>query len=256
MTAASLRRDLGRPVFGLGVMALALVALALGDFLPGQPVPKGFPDRALLAHLVAGLMLLAGAGLAWRRTAAWAAGALGVYYALVVVGLMDGRVIARHAAEFIAYSNTAEQAAIAAAALMVFAAHAGFEPRRAARLARIGQAAFGVCAVLFGLAHFFYMKLTAPLVPAWLPPSQVFWGYATGVAQIAAGLAILARVRARLAAGLLTAMYLVFQVLVHLRMLAADPGNHGIWVENATNLALTGAAWVTADSLARGRAKR
>jgi len=255
MTAVKPGRDLGRLVFALGVVALALVALALGDFLPGQPVPKGFPDRAVLAYAVAGFMLLAGAGIAWRRTAGGAAGLLCAYYALVVVGLMDGRVIARHAGEFIAYSNTAEQAAIAAAALMIFAAQAGLERRHAGPLARLGQAVFGVCAVLFGLAHFFYMNLTAPLVPAWLPPSQLFWGYATGVAQIAAGAAILAGVRARLAAVLLTAMYLVFQVLVHLRMLAADPGNHGIWVENATNLVLTGAAWVTADSVARRKAR-
>ena len=44
---------------------------------------------------------------------------------------------------------------------------------------------------LFGGAHFFYMNLTTPLVPSWLPPSQIFWGYATGIAHIAAGFAIL-----------------------------------------------------------------
>jgi hypothetical protein len=32
-------------------------------------------------------------------------------------------------------------------------------------------------------------------------------------------------------------------------MLFADPANHYIWNENALNLALTGAAWVVADSL-------
>jgi uncharacterized membrane protein YphA (DoxX/SURF4 family) len=110
-----------------------------------------------------------------------------------------------------------------------------------------------VCALIFGGAHFVYMNLTAPLVPKWLPPTPEFWGYATGVAHIAAGIAILTGVQARLAAILLTAMFAAFTPLVHIRMLLADPSNHWIWNENAVNLALTGAAWVVADSLARPR---
>jgi len=109
--------------------------------------------------------------------------------------------------------------------------------------------------VLFGGAHFFYMNLTAPLVPKWLPPGPELWGYATGVGHIAAGIAILTRVMARLAAILLTAMYASFTVLVHVPMLLADPTSHWIWSENAVNIALIGVAWVVADSLARkGRA--
>jgi uncharacterized membrane protein YphA (DoxX/SURF4 family) len=97
------------------------------------------------------------------------------------------------------------------------------------------------------------MNLTAPLVPKWLPPGPEFWAYATGVAHIAAGIAILTGVQARLAAILLTVMFASFTPLVHIRMLLADPSNHWIWNENAVNLALTGAAWVVADSLARPR---
>jgi len=106
-----------------------------------------------------------------------------------------------------------------------------------------------VCALLFGGAHFFYMNLTAPLVPRWLPPTQEFWAYATGVGFIAAGVAILTGVQARLAAILLTAMFATFTLLIHGPMLAADPSNHMIWSENALNLAVMGAAWVLADSL-------
>jgi hypothetical protein len=36
---------------------------------------------------------------------------------------------------------------------------------------------------------------------------------------------------------------------VHLPLLFAVPTNHFYWSENALNLALTGAAWVVADSL-------
>jgi uncharacterized membrane protein len=244
----------GWRVYGLGVMALGVVSLAWGDFDPGQPVPKGFPDRTALAYAAAAFMLVAGAAVQWRRTAAWGAAALTAYYTLIVVIVLNGRAVLAHYSEFGSYSGAAEQVAIAAAALIVYADNASVDAALATRLTRVGQIAFAVCALLFGAAHFFYLNLTAPLVPKWLPPSQVFWAYATGVGHIAAGIAILTRVQARLAAILLTAMYASFTVLVHVPMLLTDPSSHWIWSENALNLALIGAAWVVADSLARPRA--
>jgi uncharacterized membrane protein len=243
----------GWRVYGLGVIALALVCLAWGDFDPGQAVPKTFPDRTVLAYFAAAFMLVAGAAVEWRRTAAWGAGALTVYYTLFVAILMDARGAIAHPTVYGEYSNVAEQLAIATGGLIVYAANAPIDATLSARLTRLGQIVFGVCAILFGGAHFFYMNLTAPLVPKWLPPSQVFWGYATGVAHIAAGLAILLRVQARLAAILLTAMYVSFTVLVHTPMLLADRSSRENWSESALNLALIGVAWVVADSLARAK---
>jgi uncharacterized membrane protein YphA (DoxX/SURF4 family) len=95
------------------------------------------------------------------------------------------------------------------------------------------------------------MNLTAPLVPNWLPPSQIFWGYATGIFHIAAGVAILTGVQARLAAVLLTVMFAAFTPLVHVPALLADASSAFNWTENALNLALIGTAWVVADSLNR-----
>ena len=253
MTTKHSTMAFGWRVYGVGVMALAMVCLVLGDFLPGQPVPKDFPARTALAYAAGAFMLVAGAAVEWRRTAAWSAGALTAYYALVVVILMDGRVVLAHYAEFIAYSNGAEQLAIAAGGLIVYAARARIDATMAARLTRLGQLAFGICALFFGGAHFVYMNLTAPLVPKWLPPTQLFWAYATGVGFIAAGIAILTGVQARLAAILLTVMVASFTLLVHGPMLMADRSSHMIWSENAVNLALIGAAWVVADSLARPR---
>jgi uncharacterized membrane protein YphA (DoxX/SURF4 family) len=251
MTEEKTTMAFGWRVFGLGIIAMAMVCLAWGDFDPGQPVPKSFPDRAVLAYAAAAFMLLAGAAVEWRRTRAWGAAALTAYYALIVVMVMNGRVVLAHYAEFGSYSGAAEQLAIAAAGLIVYSANADIDSALAARFTRVGQVAFGICAVLFGGAHFFYMSLTVPLVPKWLPPTQEFWAYATGIGHITAGVAILSRVQARLAAILLTAMYASFTALVHVPMLMADPSSHWIQAENALNLALIGAAWIVADSLAR-----
>jgi uncharacterized membrane protein YphA (DoxX/SURF4 family) len=253
MTEEKTTRAVGWRVYGLGMMALALVNLALGDFDPGQPVPKDLPGRMALAYAAAAFLLAAAAAIEWRRITAWGAAALTAYYALIVVILMGGRVVLTHYTEFGAYSGTAEQLALAAAGLIVYAANARIDPVLAARLTRLGQIAFGVCALLFGGAHFFYMNLTVPLVPKFLPPSPEFWAYATGIGHIAAGIAILTGVQARLAAILLTAMFASFTPLVHVPMLLTDPTSHMNWTENVLNLALIGAAWVVADSLAQTR---
>jgi uncharacterized membrane protein YphA (DoxX/SURF4 family) len=253
MTAGKKAAGLGWRVYGLGLMAMGLVALVWRDFDPGQPVPKGFPDRTVLAYAADAFMLVAGAAVAWRRATAWAAAALAAYFGLVVVMAMNGRVVLAHPTTYVAYSGAAEQLAIAAGGLIVFAASARIDASLAARLTRAGQLAFGICALLFGGAHFVYLKFTIPFVPEWLPPSRTFWAYATGVGHIAAGLAILTGVQARLAAILLTAMFAAFTPLVHVPMLLANPSSHANWSENALNLALIGAAWIVAESLPRRR---
>jgi uncharacterized membrane protein YphA (DoxX/SURF4 family) len=251
MSAENPSKAYGWRVYGLGIMALGAVCLALGNFHPGQPVPKDFPGRTVLAYAVAAFMLVAGAAVEWRRTLPWAAAAITAYFAFVVVILLNGRVLLAHYAEFLPYESIAIQLAITAGGLIVYANSARIDAALAARLTRAGQVVFGLCTLIFGTAHFVYMDLTAPLVPKWLPPSQEFWAYATGIGHIAAGVAILTGVKARLAAILLTVMYASFSVFVHFPMLLAP--TPWIWNENAVNIALIGAAWVVADSLARPR---
>ena len=246
----AVRAGLGRRVFGLGICALGFAFLVWGDFVAGQSVPNDFPHRTALAYTVAAFLLVIGAALQNRSSAAWAAAALTTYYTLIVVIVMNAHPFLTHYAEYGTYEGLSEQLAIAAAALMVYAASAKLNPTTSARLTRLGQLVFGLCALIWGGAHFIYMNLTAPLVPTWLPPSQVFWGYVTGVAFLAAGLAILTRIQARLAAILLTAMLGTFTVLVHIRILVADHRTQFNWTELALNVTLLGAAWIVADSFA------
>ena len=254
MTAEKTTRAFGSRVYGLGVMGVGLASVAFGDFDPGQPVPGNFPARTALVYAAGAFMVVAAAAVEWRRTAVWGAEALTSYYALIVVILMNGRLLLTNYAVFVTYENIAMQLAIAAGGLIVYASTATIDAAVAARLMRLGRLAFGICALVFGGAHFVYMNLTAPLVPKWLPPTQEFWGYATGVGFVAAGVAILTGVQARLAAILLTAMLASFALLVHEPMLLADHSIHYNWTESAENLAVIGAAWVVADSLARSKA--
>jgi uncharacterized membrane protein YphA (DoxX/SURF4 family) len=253
MTPEKKPTALGWRVYGLGVMAIGMACLAFGDFDSGQPVPEHFPARTVLAYAAGAFLVVAATAVEWRRTVVWGAAALTAYYALVDVIMMNGRLLLTDYGVFVTYENIAIQLSIAAGGLIVYTTSATIDAALAACFTRLGRLTFGVCALVFGGAHFVYMNLTAPLVPKWLPPSQEFWAYATGVGFVAAGVAILTGVQARLAAILVTAMLVSFALLVHEPMLLADHSIHYNWTESAENLAVIGAAWVVADSLARPR---
>lgn len=107
---------------------------------------------------------------------------------------------------------------------------------------------FAVCAVAFAFGHFSAIPETTAFVPKWIPPSQQFWAWATGIFHLLAGLAIASGLQAALASRLLTAMMIGFGAFVWAPMLVAEP-SHFNWAGNAINLSLAGAAWVIADSI-------
>ncbi len=245
-------KTFGWRVYGLGIIALAICCLIWGDFHGGQPVPKTFPARAALAYAVATFMLISGIALEWCKTTLWAAAALTAYYGLIVVLVMNVRLVLRNLEVYGAYDSMAEEIAITAGAFIIWASLANLDAAKSARYIRIAQIVFGVCAIFFGGAHFVYMDLTAPLIPKWLPPSQLFWGYATGVFHIAGGLAIIMNIRARLAATLLAVMYAIFTLVALPPGLLVKSTFFG-WTEIATSVILVGVAWIVADSLAARR---
>lgn len=246
----------GFRVWGVGIALIGAANLVLGDFSPSQPVAQWLPGRWILVWAANVFLVVAGAAVQWRRLAPTAIAALTIYFGLVVAILMNGPVIVANASTYGAYFGAMTSLALAAAGLILLAERAKLGGTAAARLTQAGQWIFAVCVLFFGGAHFVYLNLTVPLVPGWLPPSRLFWAYATGAGHILAGVAILTRIRARLAAILLTAMYASFTLLVHLPLVFSDPRNAYYWTENMITIALIGAAWVVADALAPRRSDR
>ena len=245
---------LGTRIYGLAAVVMGVAGLWWGDFaVDWVPVPATLPGRLAVAYAVGAVLVIGGMLINWPRTTARGAALLAVLFTVGLV-LLDLTHAAMHPLQFLSWSSSAEQLAVAAGGLVAYASSAKIEPLLSSRLARAGRIAFGLCLFSFGAAHFVYLQFTAPLVPKWLPPSQVFWAYATGVAQIAGGFGILSGVLALWAARLLGLMYVVFGILVHAPLLASAPANHGYWIENALNLALIGVAWIVADSLTKERA--
>jgi uncharacterized membrane protein len=222
------------------MIGLGVFGLINGDFAgTWQSVPASLPGRQVMAYASAALMLVCGIGLLSKRTEALAARVLFPYLALLVL-LLKIPVVVKHPLVEVAYQSMAEIVVIFAGGWVLFAADK--------RPVRIPQLVFGLALIPLGLAHFVYLNLTAPLVPAWLP-YHTGWAYFTGAAQIAAGLGVLFGILPRLAAAMEAAMLTAFTGLIWSPLILAAPTSRPTWSEFTASWAIGAGAWVVAASL-------
>jgi uncharacterized membrane protein len=244
--------SVGQVVFAAIMIALGLQGLINGDFTAvWAPVPKSVPARQLLVYLCALISLATGIGLLWRRVALLAARVL---LASLIVWFLLWRVRALFVAPLVDSTwSCAETLAMMAGAWVLFAAFAKDRSKERLGFAtgdsglRIARVLYALALIPFGYAHFAYLQHTAEMVPGWLP-WHLGWAYFTGATFIAASVAILFGVFARLAATLSALQMALFLLLVWVPILAAGPINAFQQGEVATTLALTAAGWVVAGS--------
>jgi uncharacterized membrane protein len=244
-------RGLGRILLGVSCALLGGLSIGVQGFAHLWPLlPKWMPWHDALAMLSAAILLASGIALLVPRAARISA--------LVLAGLLLLRLlllklpaVAAHPLIVGEWEDFSENLALVAGGWTIFA----MWPRQGGARpgdVRIGQILFALALPAFGLSHFFYMNLTAPLIPSWLP-YHVGLGYFTGAAHIAAGVGILAGIvfsvsLARLAATLEAVMVSLFTLIVWVPMIAAAPTTLSNWSEICLSAAISGAAWAVAES--------
>lgn len=225
-----------RAIYGLGAIGLGVLGLVVGGYaLQWEPVPKDLPLYQPLAYGGAAWLLAAGIACLFRRTSAWGALALGVQFGLwVLLHLPDAMA---HPAVLGAWQAVAESLALCLGGVLGWAAQRG-RPLTC----QVARRLFGACGLVFGASHFVYAAFTAAMVPAFYP-FPMAWVWLTGAGHIAAGLSLLTGVLARLGATLLSAMFAVFVLTLHLPRVLASPTVRLEWTMLFIALSLTGAAW-------------
>lgn len=245
--------DVSQAVFAVTMIGVGVLGLIRGDFAPvWEPVPKGVPAREVLVYLSAFISMASGIGLLWPRAAASAARLL-LGCLLLWLLLFRVPVIFFVPTAVVSWEGCAETTVIIAGAWVLYARFAADWDRRRLGFAtgekgvRLARLLYGLALIPFGLAHLAYVRETAALVPGWLP-SHVAWVYLTGCTYVAAGVAALIGVYARLAAVLSALQIGMFTLLVWVPIVASGPKDSFQWSETVISWALTAAAWVVADS--------
>jgi uncharacterized membrane protein len=240
--------DTGRLLLALSFVVVGGIGFAAHDFVLNQePVPKTLPWRETLACIGGALSFLVGLGLLVPQLARIAGLALTAYVSLWVLALELPRALADPGIEG-NWLGVGEDLSLAAGC---WAAYCSIASRKDASLAA-ARAAFGIALIPIGLSHFFYLKACDELIPTWVP-WHYFWSILTGVAHIAAGLAITLRMVPRLAATLEAVMETLFTIIVWGNAIASMPGARDSWVNFFISLALSAAAWAVAGSYGRAR---
>lgn len=242
------KSGLGLSLYGAAAVFLGVLGLVWTDFATNwQRVGPAVPHRPVLADLTAVIEIVLGAAVLLRRTARLGALLLAVLYA-VFAGLWVIQ-IAAAPQTYDSWGNFFEESSLVIAGLAAFAA---LSPPASAWAHRTGAISrlYGICVISFGVVHCVYFAGAASYVPRWLPPGQRFWVAATAVCFFLAAAAILSGVFDRLAARLLTAEIVGFEILVWIPRLIASPHDHFVWAGNGISLAMAGAVWVVADGIA------
>jgi uncharacterized membrane protein len=245
-------KSAGHVFFAVTLIGLGVLGLSRGHFATvWQGVPDALPARESLAYLGSLIYLACGCGLLWQRAAALAARTLFAWLLLWMLAFKVPIIVQAPTVE-VSYQECGQSAVLLAAAWVLYVWLAADSDRRrlgfivGASGLRGARLLYGLALVAFGLSHFAYLQLTAPLVPRWLP-SPVFWAYFTGTTYLAAAAAIFTGRCARLAVALSALQIGLFTLLVWPPILAAGASEFR-WNEFVISWWLTAAAWVVADS--------
>ena len=229
------RPALGRPFFATGIIALAVLDLVYRDTIMWKVLPAAAPARAPLALLSGLVLLVAGAGLFSARFRIGAARTLLALLLLwdLLIGIPPLVTSPRMEVVWLIFG------------MMTVVVVTAWVLTGQARLG-VARTIIGLALIPVGLSHFFYVKTTFDLVPAWMP-ARTLWVYLAGAAHIAAGLGLVAGILPRLAARMEAGMLMAFAILVWIPRVIARPGMHFYWTELLGTWVIGAAMWVVAD---------
>lgn len=220
-------------LFCFSMIAFGLVEIVQGTHLPMlHPAGEGMLGRQLVPLIDGLLLVVCGAALASERISRL--GAIGLFVpwsGWILLGQLP--VVAGSAVELTSWVPLFECAIFATGALVV----------GLARAHRVLQVLVGAALILFGTVHLTQREFIVALIPEWLPGGPL-WPYLTGIAQLLAGLALLARWRTKLAAAAICLTFITWIFVVHIARVAQSPSDPFEWTFAIAAAALATVVWL------------
>lgn len=245
----------GRIIFAIAMVGFGIVCLVFVEFVRQlQPVREfvsaSTPGYGLLAVLTGLLLIAAGGAILANVKTHQAAIVLTMLFASWIVFLQIPSAFANPSLLRSPWWIRTFETVVLAGTTLILAGRSG-QPVRAGWV-RVGQMLFGLSLPVFAVLHFVYAANVASLVPAFYP-WPLFLAYFTGVAKLAAGLAIAIGVVPRPAAIMVSLLYGMYALTLHipLQFVGHPAGQPNNVTSMFVAIAFCGAALIVADSLAR-----
>lgn len=235
-------------VYGAAAAGLGVLCLIAGDLgYVFQPVPRWMPLRPWLPYVSGAVLLAGGLALLVRKTTRLGALVLTVHFCAWLLLLNLPNTLANPTAVG-NWESCGLNATVVAGGWILLVSSGRSRGGRAARLlgdsgVRLARRLYAVGLPLVGLAHFLGAEGATEYVPTWFP-LRIDWVYLTGAGHVAAGLAILFGVLARLAAVLEAAQITAFVILAHIPAVYGAPGDRVQWAMLVYALSIAASAWL------------
>ena len=252
--------NIGRIFYGIGIAVIGFLTIFYRDF-PYMLIPpkhSWIPGLTILAYISGAMLMLAGACIIFEKKARPVSILLGSLLLLIFCFYFIPYefIVSPDYMHFGDWENAAKELALSGGAFVIAGC---FSEKNETALTRFlgklipwGTILFSITIISFGVDHFLFAKEAADYVPSWVP-YHLFWMYFTGTALIGSGLAIILKIKPRLAASLLGSMILTWFIILHIPRVIASPAAYmGSEVTSAfIALAYSGIAFVIAGTTKR-----
>ena len=247
--------DIGRIFYGIAIAATGFQTIYYHDFPYWLLPPKHAWIPGPVAYISGTLLVLAGACIIFKkktRPISLLSGAVLLsifcFYYIPYQFMSSSRYM-----HLLQWENAEKELAFSSGAFVIAGCFSEKNEtllyRLLGKLIPFGPMLFSIPIISFGILHFLYAKDVADYVPSWVP-NHIFWTYLAGTALIGSGIAIILKIKSRLAAALLGAMIFSWFIILHIPRVIASPGAYlGSEITSAfLALAYSGIAFVIAGA--------
>jgi hypothetical protein len=249
--------NIGRIFYGIAIAAMGFQTIYDHDF-PYMLIPPGHSwmnDHLVFVYISGALLFLAGACIVFRKLTLPVSLLLGTVLLMVFCFyFVPYELLASsNYMHFGDWENAVKELALSSGALVIAGC---FSTKNESppigilgKLIPYGTILFSLTIISFGIDHFLYGKGAADYIPSWIQ-GHIFWIYFAGAALLGSGMAIILKIKPRLAASLLGTMIFIWVIILHIPKAIAlsNDDNTGELTSAFIALAYCGIAFVIAGA--------